>query len=101
MPKFLNEWDIHMLTDRHKGKPVLFRGMRILNRLVALVNGVSDGWAYWKAPVTAAAKLMELVDDRDRRGDVTEAELEKTLTPIKSFLTRQARQLKGNTIQFD
>lgn len=99
--KFLNEWDIEMLTDRHKGKPVLSRGMRVLTRLVALVNGVSDGWAYWKAPTVAAAKLMELVDDRDRRGDVTEAELNKTLTPIKSFLTRKARQLQGKTLQFD
>lgn len=76
--------------------PTLRRGAEVLSRLKDWTNQNSDGWPYWQAPAKAANKLMILLTDARTHyyrgggdGDITEAELRKALTPIKSFLTRQ------------
>jgi len=60
---FMNEWDIQQAVEMHAKHPILGRATRLLAALKDLVNGCSDGWAYWKAPVQAADKLMTLIEN--------------------------------------
>lgn len=54
------------------------------------VNANSDGWYSWRAPSRAAEKLMTLLDKaRPGSPEPSETELKKSLTPIKSFMTRR------------
>lgn len=94
---WMNEYDIEdalRLTARFE-LPNARRGAEILSRLKDWTNNNSDGWPYWQKPSKAADKLMTALTaaiDASRRSDnvdMTEAELQKALTPIKSFLTRQ------------
>jgi hypothetical protein len=90
----MNEYDIEeaLRFTAANELPVLRRGAVVLSRLKDWTNNNSDGWPYWQKPGKAAAKLMDLLDNAGRSHfdkDVTEAELNKTLTPIKAFLTRQ------------
>lgn len=83
--KFMNEYDISLAEQRHIGHPVLARATQFLMDFREEVNAHSDGWAYWGAPVRAAAKLMTLVEGHD----ATEAQFKAALSPIKSFYTRR------------
>jgi hypothetical protein len=81
--------------------PNLYTGARVLDALVEWTNENSDGWPYWTKPSRAARSLMEVFTERsyairfgqDRDGsplaDITEADLKRVLTPVKSFLARQ------------
>jgi hypothetical protein len=76
--------------------PNLRKGAEVLSRLKDWTNSCSDGWPYWQKPARAADRLMNhLADARTQYhrgngdGDITEAELKKAITPIKSFLTRR------------
>ena len=95
---WMNEYDVEdavrSLTDTDE-TPNLATGALVLERLVNWTNSNSDGWPYWTKPSNAAAKLQELLQAADRFNpkDCTEAELKKTLTPIKAFLTRQGADL--------
>ena len=90
---FMNRCDIDDAVRFSINLPVLHKAALILQDLMNAVDGCSDGWCYWKAPVKAADKLMTLIErDRDNWGkvrtDITEAELQKALTPIRSFCTK-------------
>lgn len=94
---WMNEYDIEdalRLTARFE-LPNARRGAEILSRLKDWTNENSDGWPYWSAPSKAADRLMTALESAigaSRQGDnvdMTEAQLQKTLTPIKSFLTRR------------
>lgn len=94
---WMNEYDIEealRLTARFE-LPVARHAAEILSRLKDWTNENSDGWPYWQKPSRAADKLMTALESAigaSRRGDnvdMTEAQLQKTLTPIKSFLTRR------------
>jgi hypothetical protein len=90
---FMNEYDIEEALNRfHNAEtPNLFAGAQTIARLCRWTNSCSDGWPYWSKPVTAARKLIELLQAADRFDpqDCTEADLRKAYAPIKSFLTRQ------------
>lgn len=86
--KYMNEYDIQRAAYQSQGKPVLNKAVRFLATFRDEVNAHSDGWAYWKAPVKAAEKLMTLID-QPHGNDILEAEFKKALTPIKSFYTRR------------
>lgn len=58
---------------------------RFLQAFMEEVNAHSDGWAYWRPPVQAAARLMTLI----QQGKATEADLKRSLTPIRVFMTRR------------
>jgi hypothetical protein len=89
--KYWNQHDVASAQRRFEGLPDRELGLLVLTRLMNWTNRNSDGWAYWPKPVRAAKRLMELLDSGDHWDpeDVTEAELKKAFTPIKSFLTRQ------------
>jgi hypothetical protein len=85
---FMNETEIDMAVSRFNNHPVLSRATRFLRAFRDDVNGHSDGWPYWSAPVKAAAQLMKLIQTPDQ---ATEAALKKAYTPIRRFYTT-----KGN-----
>lgn len=95
--RFMDESSIEEAVRRFPSNTVLGRAARFLNAFKNEVNAHSDGWSYWASPVQAANKLIELVDSRLWAGygayatkpAPTEAEFQKTLTPIKSFMTRR------------
>jgi hypothetical protein len=71
-----------------------------------LANEVSDGWCYWPKPCRAAKKLQELIQANDVRSkkwdapEVTEKDLKAAIAPIKAFMTREAKNLQGKTLDF-
>lgn len=85
--KYMNNFDMFRAVEKNLSHPVLSRATQFLIAFKEEVDSHSDGWAYWKAPVRAAAKLMTLVESKD----ATEADFKAALSPIKSFYTR-----KGN-----
>lgn len=90
---FMNEHEIDEAVRRFDrgDTPNLLAGAEALDRLCRWTNSNSDGWAYWKLPLNAARKLMELLQAADRFDptDCTEAQLKAALVPIKSFLTKR------------
>ena len=76
--------------------PNLYQAAVALSRLRGWTNSHSDGWQYWSKPSTAATQLITVIKEGERQyrrtwewQDITEAQLKKALTPVKSFLTRQ------------
>jgi hypothetical protein len=82
---YMNDFDIFQAVERHLNHPVLSKATRFLVAFKQEVDSHSDGWAYWRPPVQAAAKLMTLVQG----ADATEAQYRAALAPIKSFYTRR------------
>jgi len=110
---YMNDYDIQYAAQRLRqvndegSRAVLAHAIQLLYDLVALANEVSDGWAYWKAPCRSAAKLQELIQSglpsNQNNFDPpikTQAELRKAVSPIKAFMTREAHQLQGKTLNF-
>lgn len=99
MTFILNEFEIESaeIAAAHDFyRPNAQAAVLTLARLAEWTNYNSDGWAYWRKPVTASTKLQTLVKslyalhrDADRATDLTAAELKSAYTPIKAFLTRQ------------
>lgn len=99
MSFLLNEYDVDDAVRRTDPDetPVLARAVAILDRLVRWTNRNSDGWPYWCKPSDASRKLQELIASRHpievmcsgTDPDITEAELRRALTPLKTFLTKQ------------
>lgn len=113
---FANERDIDdwvtMFSGQHPAgpepgqMPVAERAARLLRDLKDWTNANSDGWPYWKKPVNAATKLIELLRGLDSRlydGNFTDAsqdDLKAALTPIKRMLTTHGadwREVLGGT----
>ena len=100
---WMNEHDVedcvallHEFEQRSGAEyPNLIAGAETLQRLVRWTNRNSDGWPYWKKPSDAAKRLQDhlwnirrlYIDDQLQ--DLTEAELKRCYTPIKTFLTKQ------------
>lgn len=90
---FMNEWDIGNAIAQfdQQETPNLARGAQTLLALMNWTNENSDGWPYWPKPARAATRLMTLLQAADRFDpqDVTAAEMNAALRPVKVFLTRQ------------
>lgn len=97
---FMNTFEIEDAVRRHAGHPVLSRASIILLGLSSLADACSDGWCYWRKPVLAARKLMELVE-YGSKVEPTRENFKKALVPIKAFLTRNAAVLRGETVDFN
>jgi hypothetical protein len=83
---YLNDYEIAVAVTRFERHPVLGPAARFLNQFRNEVNAHSDGWAYWRQPVRAAAKLMTMIQHPEQ--EPTEAALTAALSPIKAFYTR-------------
>lgn len=103
---FMNQSEIEEALARHRNHPVLSKATRLLYDLMDLANNISDGWCYWPKPCRAAKKLQEMIKNYENAKrasyppvvEPTEADLKKAVVPIKAFLTREAKSLKGNTL---
>ena len=74
----------------------LYKGACVLANLRDWTNQNSDGWPYWAPPNRASQKLQaELARMRtdyfkwEGPKDITDSDLARLCTPIKSFLTRR------------
>jgi hypothetical protein len=89
---WMNGAEVEEAAERFDAEdtPNLFRGARILERLMDWTDSNSDGWPYWQKPANAANKLMDLIHAANRFDpqDITEAQLKAALSPIKAFLTK-------------
>ena len=83
---YMNDSDIMQAQQRFAGHPVLNKATMFLAAFKEEVDYHSDGWAYWKAPVAAANKLMEMIQGKT---EATEENYKKALAPIKAFMTRR------------
>lgn len=110
---YMNTYDIERAAQDVRtihdpdSRAVMTKAIQLLRALVTLVDEVSDGWAYWRAPCRAARQLQELIQaglptnrNNFTAPVTTTAQLRKAITPIKAFLTREARQLQGKTLVF-
>jgi hypothetical protein len=92
---YMNDYDIQMAQQILGSDPVLGPAIRFLNEFRNEVNEHSDGWAYWSAPLKAAAQLMTLIQtgvNARREGKahgVTVDNLKRAMAPIKAFMTRR------------
>ncbi len=105
---WMNQAEIEWVSERTHTCPNVRKGVRLLRRLVEAVNEQSDGWAYWSAPSKAADKLMDLVRNAtelhcNATGTISDADLRKAITPIRTMVTMQRKKQKqyGNTFEFD
>jgi hypothetical protein len=94
----LNEYEVEDSVRRAvmRDMPVAEEGARRLRNLVDWTNANSDGWPYFRKPAAAAVTLQKALHarffaahDKTIREDMTTAELNAALRPIKAFLTRQ------------
>lgn len=99
---FMNEYEIETVQRKidagyYDGLPNFQRAVGILDRLHDWANNNSDGWASWPKPSRAANSLMGWIFRTensmrfrsDQVQDISDADLKKAITSIKSFLTRQ------------
>ena len=105
---FMNQAEIEWAASCQHECPNVRKGVRLLQRLMESVNEQSDGWAYWAAPSKSTEKLVELLRTAGNlthgtHGTISDADLRKAITPIRTMVTRQKKlQAKfGNTFDFD
>jgi len=96
---FLNDYDLrNVLHDSDRAEtPNLHSLATIVCELAAWADRNSDGWAYWPKPSRAASRATDILYreflgryDQRTGQDITKAELQAAVRPIKAFRTRQA-----------
>lgn len=96
--KFMNDYDIAFARTRftRASKPNRLALALVVEHLAEWADNNSDGWAYWPKPCRAAEKAMSLIEsrtnrenDEQERVDITDAEMQAAVRPIKAFLTRE------------
>lgn len=106
---YMNSSEIEQARQNFAKHPILSRAANTLNELMELTNQVSDGWAYWNVPCTAAKKLQELIQKaspwrrvaaNEQIEGVTEKALREAYRPIKSMMTRRKKNFEGRTLTF-
>ena len=97
---FMNHSEITeaVLYASVNGDANLVRATRVLGNLRDLADIVSDGWCYWPKLCKAARQLQTIIRDARRGVPITNAALKKALSPIRAFLTREAKSLQGKTL---
>lgn len=92
---YMSDYDIYRASQIHERHHVAGRAVRILDAFRRHIDSVSDGWAYWRPPLRAAQKLQQICLAHE---EVTEVELRKALTPIKSFCTKHKQEFYPGAI---
>ena len=110
---YMNEGEVQYAKQRltqirdEGSRTVMAQAIKLLEDLIDLTNSVSDGWAYWPKPCRAAKKLQELIQaglpsnqNNFTAPTTTPAQLKAACSPIKAFMTREAKNLQGKTLTF-
>lgn len=84
--RFMSQYEVGRNVVKYRNHPVLSEAARYLEAFIREVDAHSDGWHMWWPPVQAAHSLMLILEEG--RADVTYATYQKTLRPIKAFMTR-------------
>lgn len=92
---WMNEHEIDQaleIVGQHA--PEFLKYVKYLSDWRDTINQNSDGWPYWSAGTRPAGKLQDLVAQlmnsiRGRGVAPSTKDLDRSLTPIKSFATRQ------------
>jgi hypothetical protein len=99
--RYMNSYDIEEAVAVLGRDPVLGKAARFLKEFKEEVDSHSDGWAYWRPPVAAAARLMQIIQhavakargyasaDAEANIDISEQAIAKAMAPIKAFMTRR------------
>ena len=87
---YMNDYDLACAKSRYDGgdTPNRYALVVVVSRLREWANNNSDGWAYWPKPVRAAKRAIELINGNES-ADITVADMNAALRPIKAFMTRQ------------
>ena len=100
----MNEYDLEDARSRFTGSttPNRLALVMVVDNLREWADTVSDGWAYWPKPCRAAEKAISLIESRtyaenlaQEDNDISDAEMLAAVKPIKSFLTRMAKERHG------
>lgn len=103
--KYMNDYDIAQARSRYgRGEtPNRLALVLVIDNLAEWTNRHSDGWAYWPKSCRSAAKAIELVEstaypeyERRQHEDITDAEMQAAVRPIKAFLTRHAHLVSAD-----
>lgn len=93
---YMNEYDLAKARDRFWNTPNRVKLADVVTNLAMWADRNSDGWASWPAAARAAKRAMEHIrsttsaeNRRQEAEDITDAEVQAALRPIKTFLTRQ------------
>ena len=95
--RFMNDYDLDYAISRftRSAAPNRLALALVVNQLRLWTDSHSDGWAYWRQPVRAAAKAIELIDSRtsaedehQENNDISEREMLEAVKPIERFLRR-------------
>jgi hypothetical protein len=95
---FMNEYDLAQARSRftRATTPNRLALVLVVDHLREWADENSDGWAYWPKPCRAAERAMSLIESRTNAEnrereltDITDAEMQAAVRPIKAFLTRQ------------
>lgn len=106
--KYMNDHDIDRAWRMWQLHPVLGPAVRTVQNLKDMADANSDGWAYWRKPVQAAAKVIDLIE-RDgtsryaydeERADATAEEYKRALRPLKAFRTRMLRDERQGQVAY-
>lgn len=103
--RFMNDYDIACARSRYtrSSTPNRLGLVLVVDALREWTDSVSDGWAYWSKPCRAAAKAIDLIEGEGTNewfrnaeaNDITQAEIDAAVRPIKALLTRCARERHG------
>lgn len=94
---YMNDWDLQSARSRftRSTTPNRLALVMVVDNLREWTDFHSDGWAYWPLPARAAKKAMEHIvsrtsreNDEQERNDITDAEMQAAVRPIKAFLTK-------------
>jgi hypothetical protein len=85
----MNEHEIDSAVRKYRPETPSGRAAQFLSDFRHEVNAHSDGWCYWKAPVTASAKLIQFLTGPEDAVTRSEKALKVALVPIRSFMTRR------------
>ena len=104
----MNQNEIEWASRQNHQCPNGRKGIILLFRLVQSVNDQSDGWAYWKAPLKASKKLIDLLKSTGNlnygtHGTISDSQLKAAISPIRRMVTVQSEKQKkyGNSFVFD
>jgi hypothetical protein len=100
----MNDYDLDCARARftRSTTPNRLALVLVVDNLREWADSVSDGWAYWPKPCRAAEKAISLIESRtyaenlaQEDNDISDAEMLDAVKPIKSFLTRMAKERHG------
>jgi hypothetical protein len=81
--KYVNDYDIDNMLMRHNPDTYAWRAANIIRQIMTEANDHSDGWAYWRAPLSACQKMITIAQGYE----TTEKDWRAAVATIRRFYT--------------